>query len=294
METNSFGKNPFYRTKIPILEKWIYRLRAKWRHFRVGRLPTKLLGSQYTRSRNKIEIDITYACNLRCYNCNRSVRQAPERLHMPLAMVTDFVDSSISRKKQWKRIRVLGGEPTIHPEFQAIIGELLRYRKSYPNCLIEVVTNGHGEPVEAQLAQLPKDIWVENSRKSSNIQPDFGPFNDAPVDDPRYANKVFRNGCAIVEDCGMGLTPLGYYPCAVAGGMDRVLGETLGRESLPSDGDSMEDILESRCRLCGRFRDGHYVPRNFRPPLTEERISPTWAKIYSEWRERKMDGRPRP
>ena len=109
MINNSFGKNPHRRTRFPKFERWLYAMRAKWRHFRIGRLPTRLLGNQYRRSRELIEIDITYACNLGCYNCNRSIRQAPERMHMPLTMVSDFVDTSISRNKQWKRIRVLGG-----------------------------------------------------------------------------------------------------------------------------------------------------------------------------------------
>jgi len=287
MTDSSFGKNPFYRTKFPIFERWFYRCRAKWRHFRIGRMPTRLLGPQYKRSRDRIEIDITYACNLKCYNCNRSVRQAPERMHMSVEMIQEFVDSSISQKKVWKRIRVLGGEPTIHPEFQNIISELVRYRDAQPECLIEVVTNGHGDHVEKQLALLPKDIWVENSSKSSNIQPDFGPFNDAPLDDSRYEGKEFRNGCAIIEDCGMGLTPLGYYPCAVAGGIERITGKRFARDTLPNDDDSMEDALEASCRLCGRFRDGHYVPRNFRPELREERISTTWKKLYTDWKQSK-------
>jgi hypothetical protein len=86
----------------------------------------------------------------------------------------------------------------------------------------------------------------------------------------------------------MGLTPLGYYPCAVAGGIERITGNKLGRDTLPADNDSMEDVLAECCRLCGRFRDGHYVPRNLRPNLTEERISPTWKKLYAEWKKRRL------
>jgi hypothetical protein len=85
----------------------------------------------------------------------------------------------------------------------------------------------------------------------------------------------------------MGLTPLGYYPCAVAGGIDRITGNGFGRTELPDDGDDMEEALGELCRLCGRFRDGHYVPKNLRPSLEEEKMSPTWNRLYAEWHARR-------
>ncbi len=291
---SSFGRPPKAsgRWLFP-LRAW-YRARAWWRHRRVSRGLTRLLGPQYRRSRDLIEIDITYLCNLSCFNCNRSVRQAPEALHLPLEAVTAFVEQSLARGKRWRRIRVLGGEPTLHPAFFAVIEELRRYRRSYPECLIEVVTNGHGEAVRSRLARLPADIWVENSAKTSEVQPTFGPFNLAPVDDAAYRHADFRNGCAIMRDCGMGLTPLGYFPCAVAGGVARITGEVGGRRELPADDDDMVDLIERNCRLCGRFRDGHYVPTNLRPALLEERMSPSWLVLYRAWWRKHKPGRPLP
>ncbi|HYO64978.1 MAG TPA: radical SAM protein [Archangium sp.] len=250
-----------------------------------------MLGPQYHRSRELIEIDITYLCNLRCFNCNRSVRQAPEALHLPLAAITAFVDQSIARDKRWRRIRVLGGEPTLHPAFFELIEELRRYRQAYPDCLIEVVTNGHGEAVRSRLSQLPADIWLENSAKTSEVQPAFGPFNLAPMDDAAYRHADFRNGCAIMRDCGMGLTPLGYFPCAVAGGIARITGKGGGRSELPADEDDMTELVERHCKLCGRFRDGHYVPTNLRPALLKERMSPTWIALYRAWWREHKPGR---
>ncbi|HEV7590055.1 MAG TPA: radical SAM protein [Longimicrobium sp.] len=284
---NSFGRASSFPARWVRLGRAWYALRAGWRKLRISRLATRLLGRQYRRSRDRIEIDITYLCNLHCLNCNRSVRQAREALHMPVEQVRQFVEESIARRKRWSRIRVLGGEPTLHPEFLPIIEELRRYRAWHPECVVEVVTNGHGPKVQAQLQQLPKDLWVENSKKIGPVQPSFGPFNLAPVDDAGFRHADFSNGCAIIRDCGMGLTPLGYYPCAVAGGIDRITGNGLGRTGLPGDADDMEEALRKLCRLCGRFRDGHYVPKNLRPPLEEEKISPAWKRLYAEWHERR-------
>lgn len=280
---NSFGRSARFPARwVPVGRAW-YALRALWRHARISRAATRLLGPQYRRSRDRIEIDITYLCNLHCLNCNRSVRQAREALHMPAERVRECVREWISRGKRWSRIRVLGGEPTLHPEFLEIVDALRRYREWHPACVVEVVSNGHGRAVREKLDLLPPDVWVENSRKSGPVQISFGPFNLAPADDPAYRNADYSNGCAVMRDCGMGLTPLGYYPCAVAGGIDRITREGLGSGALPDDADDMAASLERLCRLCGRFRDGHFVPKNLRPALEEEKVSPTWRRLYDEW-----------
>lgn len=271
-----------------LLPAWqfAYKLLALWRRVRTTRAATRLLGPQYKRSRDLIEIDITYACNLHCLNCNRSVTQAPEALHIAVGTISRFVDESIASGRRWRRIRVLGGEPTLHPDFRAIVDELLRFKQSYPSTIVEVVTNGHGERVRRELAELPEGLMVDNSRKESAVQPHFAPFNLAPIDDPGLASAAFSNGCAILEDCGMGLTPTGYYPCAVAGGIDRILGEGHGRATLPDDGDDMLPAVDRLCRFCGRFRDGHFVPRVLRPALEDAPMSRTWQELYAAWSER--------
>src|SRR6266516_301142 len=137
-----------------LARRW-YALRAVWRQARISRWLTRWLGPQYRRSRSLLELDITYGCNLNCYNCNRSVRQAPEALHLPIDKLRVWVNEWMTRGKRWQRIRVLGGEPTLHPDFDEIIAELLRYRSWSPRTLIEVVTNGRGAEVEARLTKLP-------------------------------------------------------------------------------------------------------------------------------------------
>jgi hypothetical protein len=149
---------------------------------------------------------------------------------------------------------------------------------------LQLVSNGFGPKVNAILDQLPEGIYIENSRKTGNVQPSFGPFNEAPVDNVLYRFTNFGNGCVIMHSCGIGLTPLGYYPCAVAGGIDRVTQAGSGRSSLPDASDQMRDLLHRNCQLCGRFKDGHYVPEKLRKPLLSQRTSKTWAAIYQKWR----------
>lgn len=283
----SFKRSSIYPPKWVLIGQLVYGLRAWYRKLRVSRVLTRFLGPQYRRSRNLIEIDITYQCNLHCLNCNRSVSQAPEEMHISLDQIQSFVDESIAREYQWDRIRVLGGEPTLHPFFLEIIQSLIQYTEWNTNCRIEVVTNGYGSEVKSALRKLPKTIWIENSRKSEQVQTDFAPFNYAPCDDPQYSRVVYENGCAIMKECGMGLTPMGYYPCAIAGGIDRIAGWGLGYSGIPDSNDDMLELLKKFCPLCGRFQAGHFIPKNLRSKLTEAVVSKSWVRLYDEWSQRK-------
>lgn len=264
----------------------VFAIKAFLRWLRVQKPLTRLLGFQYGVASDLIEIDLTYLCNLRCNNCNRSSAQAPASVHLSLSDVRRFVDDSLATRRDWARIRLLGGEPTLHPDFEAVIAELLRYKEQFPATRIQLVTNGFGQKVKTILEGVPDSIEIENSSKAGTVQPEFGPFNLAPQDSLAFRHADYRNGCSIMKACGLGLTPQGYYPCAVAGGIDRVRGLQRGRSSLPGPEDQMRDLLEDACGLCGRFRDGHFVPIKLRKPLLEQRTSPSWQRIYAAWSQR--------
>lgn len=275
-----------YPTRLVAWVRFQFWLKSIGRWLRVQKPITQVFGHQYIPSNDLIEIDLTYLCNLRCNNCNRSSAQAPGTDHIDIEMIQSFVEQSLSTNRQWRRIRVLGGEPTLHPDFLDIIDTLLKLKVESPATRIEIVSNGYGNRVNSILAQLPETIEIENSAKSENVQPNFGPFNLAPVDSWQYKYTDFGNGCDITRSCGIGLTPQGYYPCAVAGGIDRVLGLNRGRSSIPPTDDEMRDLLAENCKLCGRFRDGHYVPDKLRKPILTQQTSKSWDIIYSDWQQR--------
>lgn len=285
---NSYRYSSDYPRRFKALVRLWFACKRIWRWLRIQRPAAALLGYQYRPASKLIKIDLTYLCNLQCNNCNRSSAQAPEAAHISLDTITQFIDQSISSDRRWDRIRLLGGEPTLHPDFLAILAEMERYLAYHPSALVEVVSNGYGSKVKRTLAKVPATISIENSAKVDNIQPSFGPFNLAPQDSRWYRLADYRNGCSIASTCGIGLTPQGYYPCAVAGGIDRVLGRKGGRQRLPSADDDMRDLMDVACRLCGRFRDGHYVPPKLRPPLLEQQTSVSWQQIYQNWRNRRV------
>lgn len=234
----------------------------------------RILGRQFERSRKYIEIDVTYKCNLKCLNCNRSCTQLPSDAEMSFDQVAAFVDASIATRTHWKRLRLLGGEPTLHSRIFDIVELLLDYRRRYnPTARVVLCTNAVGRKVNSVLAGMPPEVEIKNAIKTSR-KPLFRPFNVAPVDRRIHRFSDFTCGCRILEDCGVGLTPSGYYACAIAGGIDRVFGFEKGRKTLPAATDSMVDQLDVFCRLCGHF--------GFQWPVKRQIISPTWQRAYAD------------
>jgi glycosyltransferase involved in cell wall biosynthesis len=242
---------------------------------------------------NQIEIDITYECNLKCINCNRSSTQAPIKDGMSVEQIENFVRESIELNKKWKLINLLGGEPSIHKDFLQIVNLILNeyIDKHSPETILQVTSNGFGELVQERLSKLPKHeklIIDYASFKDERIVPYFSPFNDAPIDKPGGSEKEYHKGCWVTSYCGIGLNQLGYYPCGVAGGIDRVFQLNLGIQSLKNVDESIVKYLDTFCRFCGNFSDyeknfGDFIPRNEKAALTKPIISESWKKAYKKY-----------
>lgn len=260
------------------------RLLNRLRIWRVGKVATLLFGPQFHRSRRRIELNITFACNLRCVNCDRSCEQAPTSMHMSVQQVQTFIEESIATGYKWDDIVLIGGEPTIHPDFLKIVEALRQYINLHaPLTRIIVFTNGFGRKVNDMIECLPGDIVVENSEKDGTtpIVSYHRSFNVAPVDLPVYRNADYRNGCWITQQCGIALGPSGYYPCGAAAGMDRILGLDAGRQALPREDDSMDDLLNTFCRNCGHFKR---EPEALPAPAGQ---SAAWQNAYAAYKTRK-------
>ena len=242
----------------------------------------------------RIEIDITYDCNLKCVACNRSCTQAPTREGMTLSQIRDFVAESIELGRRWEVINILGGEPTIHPDFLEIVTVLLRdYVDTFsPETRLQITSNGFGLKVRQRLDALPVHPRLHVNRdsfKDSPKVPYFTPFNDAPVDDPAFAGADYTRGCWVTSYCGIGLNHLGYFPCAVAGGIERVLGAEAGATTLATLEPVLPRALDTYCRLCGNFKHyessrGEFVPRSEKDVCDEPVMSRSWEELYARRR----------
>lgn len=242
---------------------------------------------------SKIEIDITYDCNLKCVSCNRSCAQLPTKEKMEVYDIQTFIQESIALNKKWKLINILGGEPTLHPDFQDIIKYISEdyIAKFSPDTILQIVSNGLTAKSRdlLELVKQYKNVVIDYNSFKTDIKIEyFTPFNDAPIDDENYKNVDYSKACWVTSYCGIGLNKYGYYGCSVCGGIDRVINKNRGGIKHMKD-ITMEKIKQQFikfCGLCGNFKGyanngGDFIPRCEKAPFNKNVVSKTWQILYN-------------
>lgn len=242
---------------------------------------------------SKIEIDITYECNLNCIACNRSCSQFPTTERVDLSDIDKFIEESISLNKRWGIVNILGGEPTLHPDFEQIV-ELLVNKYIIPfssETFLQIVSNGWTDESRMLLERVRKlpHVYIDyKSFKTSSKNEYFSPFNDAPLDDIYFANADYKKACWVPAYCGIGLNKFGYYGCSVCGAIDRVLNAE-NRVGVPRLKEVTLEIMQQQfdlfCRYCGNYKDyeinrGDFIPRCEKAPLRANSVSASWKRLY--------------
>ena len=97
------GKQPLWNLR---LRRAQFFLNAK--AINLSQIFRRLLFIRYRPRHDRIEIDITYACNLYCANCNRSSSQVPDGALFGIAQIEKFVRESIDDDRRWKLCRQCG------------------------------------------------------------------------------------------------------------------------------------------------------------------------------------------
>jgi len=250
---------------------------------------------RFVPNTERIEIDITYACNLKCIGCNRSCAQAPTTTEMHFEQIKSFVNESKTLNKHWKIISLLGGEPTLHSAFKEIVYCIVNeyIREFSPETVLKIVSNGYtakSREILQQLLILP-EVYVDwNSFKTDNSIPYFSDFNDAPIDDKSFEEMDFSKGCWVTAYCGVNLNQNGYFACSLCAGIDRVMQAGKGIGSLTElSGDRLKNQLSDFCRYCGNYKSyeqsgGSLTPRSVKAPF-QNRISASWVNIYDKFQQ---------
>jgi hypothetical protein len=256
------------------------RLRQRWRYlfkrFSFSLVSTKFFGYRFKRDAEQVNIILTNQCHRKCIDCSQYCTQAPSIDKMTIAQIKKFVDQCIESEKKWRRIRITGGEPTLDPDLQGVFNELKRYLKFSPKTQVMLLTNGYGDVVKQRLKKVPSWVTIINTNKTTSYHPYFQRTTVAAVDLDGYEKADFKAGCYALRTCALAVTKNGYYPCGHANGVDRIFGFNLGRKSLPSDDDSMREILDKTCRYCG-----YYV--YYDPKVEPGFQSKSWQKAIKQY-----------
>ena len=115
------------------------------------------MGEAYQKLRRfSVEYNLTEHCNLSCYLCDHASPLLPKKF----AVVEEFVRDleALSQVFHSTQLRIVGGEPTLHPELLRFLSEARRIGIADN---IVLLTNGvqlHRMPVE--LWGLINDLWI--------------------------------------------------------------------------------------------------------------------------------------
>ena len=234
----------------------------------------------FIRSKNRIEIDITYVCTLSCLNCDHSCGYNTLKEYMTIEQIRKFISESIEVDYKWLFINIMGGEPTLHPQVIDIIKLLREYVDEHsPKCDLCITSNGFTSKTKQILDELQKYCRIINTHKTGE-NPPFSPFNTAPIDDEDMKDDDFTKGCPKTSICGIGLNMYGYYQCSAAPSIDRYIKKDIGRKKLPKSSDLMHDIMKETCKYCGHFKDCALL--RTKDYVVSSYLSPTWKKLYQQ------------
>ena len=197
-----------------------------------------------------IEIDITNACVHQCANCTRFCGHHERPFFMSFDKFKQAVDSLDGYDGM---IGIIGGEPTLHPEFERFVDYIREKRVG------EKINISKGPITDMQYhiystvdkGMTPKSRTVLLSSLSTSYYNNFEAINDTfsyqllndhsseslhqallmsrrelPITDEEWMKK--RDNCWIQNTWSATVTPKGAFFCEVAGSLDMLLGREGG------------------------------------------------------------------
>jgi len=225
-----------------------------------------------------IEFDVTNACNLKCNNCTRRCDIFPRNDFIDLPSLYRFLDDAIFFP--FRRIVIMGGEPTLHPEIETICSEVKKVCDYKRNCTPIIVTNCH-DPKSVEFVDELTGFDVRKEpktkiKKGGGARPqDFWTMNVAPIDFEEFQDVPFHMGCKQMNRCGFQRSVYGkYYVCSMGGPIDEIFGLGVGSDSLEQLGKTGWDQLNAVCRYCGRLRVEYDLG---------------WAKFEHDWQKESFE-----
>ncbi len=167
-----------------------------------------------------IHVEVTYDCNLQCSNCTRFVGHHKDPYYMDLDTVSRAIDSLEGYPGQ---IGIMGGEPTMHPQFPEIC-EMLR-KKVADKRRRQLWTNGYKWKEYLPLIQetFDEDMILYNDHRDKEVgvhQPLLLAAEEL-LDDRELMWRLIGN-CWVQWRWAASITPKGGFFCEVAAAQDHL------------------------------------------------------------------------
>jgi len=229
------------------------------------------------------QIDITNVCSQRCAYCTRYIRHI--RKDQKFNMSIDMFKKALLSLKEWpKRIGIIGGEPTLHPQFEEIckaIGE-----SDLPKEKFGLFTSGgknfkkYKELIKKNFSFIAYNEHNEYQKKTCFHQPLTIAIDDV-VEDKEYKEKLIDN-CWVQKFWCPTIIPKGAFFCEVAGALDIILDGPGGYPIEPNWWRKKpEDFQDQVRRYCGHCGAPVPIDRELLS-IKKERFSSGLLKLFKE------------
>ena len=166
-----------------------------------------------------IQIETTNDCYLSCSNCTRHVGNHAVPVYMTLDQIRHAVECTLDAPT---RIGLMGGEPTVHPDFAAICG---LWQELVPMDRREFWTSGFRWGQYKDLIKetfLPDRIHYNDHRSyDGKHQPLLIALDDV-IDDEELKRQLIEN-CPFQSHWSASVTVDGAYFCEIGASLDRLL-----------------------------------------------------------------------
>jgi len=199
-----------------------------------------------------IHIDVTNACNMTCSNCSRFVGHHTKTFLMDL----ETVEKALKSLKGFPgKVGLMGGEPTIHPDFYEICK---LYQKYIPDKNKRGLwTNGmNWDKYEDIIKEtfFYKDIVYNDHTEPEAVHQSLLVAAKDVVEDEKYMWELIDN-CWIQDRWSASITPKGAFFCEVAAAQDYLFdgpgGYDLEEGWWNKEVSEFQDQVKDFCGNCG-------------------------------------------
>lgn len=225
----------------------------------------------------RVEINLTLKCNLACSNCNRLCHIFRDRTdHITRQQMMYLLDDVKAYHQQTgrkvTRIKVAGGEPFLHPDYDWM---LCRLAELVPEFCTKVKVDTNGTVPYETTADI--NFSGRSAKRKHHL-----PYLWSPTD-----MGLPITPCKTPFLCGFSLDNRGWLPCSPAIMIARCFGlEHLYRDRMPWEVWGLDEL----CKYCIHaapqcFRDKYCKPLN---EITQEEKLPTpsWKKALESYLEK--------
>lgn len=264
--------------------------------------------SDFTPRTGKLEWHLTYRCNLGCKACSRcSWLPRPHTPDMTIADARECMRQADyigwrqlpgpGNGAEPPRIIIIGGEPTLHPDFM----EFVKMAADWSGTYVQVFSNGFTQQsrdlLEEARLTYSASINTEGFKTASRAKPEDEAgaqlWNMETYVSPAEAGMSLKLCyCHSFVICGIGVDSTGYSPCPIGLSVSSILGVPGKTNRLADlwDVQKCYDMTRAMCSHCGYAAEYRYGPEGSYQKFMEYAkacpsyrgalVSPRWASAF--------------